>query len=133
MNQKQKDKITEMRKNGGSYLEIASSLGISQNTVKSFCQRNRLNSNFSPQIEYESLPLCRQCSAPVKQLPGKKAKIFCSDECRMSWWNAHPGIVKRKNGRTFSCQTCGRDFIGYGSRDRKFCSHTCYGLSKVVR
>jgi len=133
LNQKQKEALKKLRGAGRSYLEIADQLGLSQNTVKSFCQRNRLASAISPEPETINVTLCRECNSPLIQTSGKKKKLFCSDHCRLSWWNAHQETVKRKNGRTFSCQTCGRDFMGYGKRERKYCSRSCYGLSKVVR
>lgn len=42
MTNEQKAKITELRHNGVSYASIASALGISKETVKSFCRRNSL-------------------------------------------------------------------------------------------
>jgi len=38
----QKEQITQMRSEGFSYAKIAAALGISENTVKSFCRRNNL-------------------------------------------------------------------------------------------
>jgi uncharacterized protein YjcR len=38
----QKDEIAKMRSEKMSYAQIASVLGLSANTVKSYCQRNNL-------------------------------------------------------------------------------------------
>ena len=44
MTNEQKIQIAEMRKLGLGYIKIARNLGISENTVKSFCRRNNLAS-----------------------------------------------------------------------------------------
>ena len=63
---------------------------------------------------------------PVKQNPGRKKKRFCSDSCRMKWWNSHMDKVKRKAIYEFTCLHCGRTFTAYGNSGRKYCSHDCY-------
>jgi len=47
MTQQQKEKIIKMRRGGFSYSRISTALGISENTVKSFCRRNNLGSAFT--------------------------------------------------------------------------------------
>ena len=42
MNHQQKEDIRQMRAEGHSYAKIADRLGISENTVKSYCRRNNL-------------------------------------------------------------------------------------------
>lgn len=42
MNDEQKQKIISLRRDGAGYGSIATELGISINTVKSFCRRNSL-------------------------------------------------------------------------------------------
>jgi endogenous inhibitor of DNA gyrase (YacG/DUF329 family) len=130
MNNLQKEQIVILRANGESYSKIADALGISVNTVKSFCRRNNLGGVASKPIDDT---FCRQCGAPLKQIAGKKQKRFCSDKCRMLWWNRHPEKMNRKAIREFTCQTCGQVFEAYGKRERKYCSRTCYGKSKAVR
>ena len=41
----EKSRLIAMRKAGRSYTEIADELGISKNTVKTFCRRNRCSSS----------------------------------------------------------------------------------------
>ena len=43
MTDRQKDRIRQMRAAGYGYMKIAQELGISENTVKSFCQRKGLS------------------------------------------------------------------------------------------
>jgi len=133
MNHQQKEAIQQLREEGQSYSRIAELLGISDNTVKSYCRRNNLGGVALPASEPVSETFCRQCGAPLKQIIGKKQKQYCSDQCRLAWWNAHPEAVTHKSMRLFTCQTCGRVFEGYGKRERKFCSRACYGKSKAVQ
>ena len=79
--------MTALRQAGRSYAEIAGELGISKNTVKTFCRRNGLT------VEAENVPvtetsdqlegrLCPTCGKQVIQTQGRKEKKFCSDTCR---------------------------------------------------
>jgi len=133
MNHQQKVAVLQMRTEGSSYTNIAEMLCISENTVKSYCRRNNLGGVASVPTVSVAAICCRQCGAVVKQTPGKKRKRYCSDQCRMTWWNAQPEVATRKSAQRFTCKTCGRDFQGYGKRVRKYCSRACYGKSKAVR
>ena len=57
-----------------------SQLGLSVNTVASFCKRQRGS---------ESCPHCPQCGRSVVQTPHRKPKRFCSTQCHNTWWNHH--------------------------------------------
>lgn len=70
--------------------------------------------------------LCRNCLAPLEQTPHKRKRMFCSDACRMAWWNAHPESVQRKAYYTLTCRHCGKQFESYGNSHRVFCSRDCY-------
>ena len=56
----------------------------------------------------------------------KKRKVFCSAECRVRWWNAHPYMVNQKAVYHFVCAYCGKEFTAYGNNKRKYCCHACY-------
>jgi len=133
MNGLQKEQIALLRAEGKSYTKIADTLGLSINTVKSYCRRNNLGRNATIMSDSMDGTFCCLCGVPLKQTIGKKQKRFCSDKCRMAWWNAHPEDVNHKTIRSFTCQTCGQSFDAYGKRERKYCSRTCYGRSKAVR
>lgn len=121
----ERNKIVRMRKSGIGYATIAQELGLSKNTVKTFCRRNGLTSVAVVETDLEQ-HFCPQCGAPVEQMPGRKPKKFCCDICRNRWWNAHLGEVKRKAMYEYVCPTCGKIFYAYGNRHRKYCSHECY-------
>ena len=119
MTEDQKHQILSLRKQGYGYTKIARELGVSENTVKSYCRRNSL-----AKVEREvSTPhTCLQCGAPVKQNEKRKLKKFCSDKCRMAWWNSHRSEVNHTE--TCVCSNCKTEFKAYGAR--KYCSHSCY-------
>ena len=80
MNAEQKDQIRELHSSGLGYKKIAAQLGLSVNTVASFCKRQRGS---------ESCPHCPQCGRSVVQTPHRKPKRFCSTQCHNTWWNHH--------------------------------------------
>lgn len=130
MDEKQKQKVAVLRANGCGYRTIAGKLGISPNTVKSYCRRNGLGGVAVPkrkitQFTGEVMP-CRNCGAEIRQVAKRKKKIFCCDRCRNEWWNRHLDLVDRRALRTQTCPVCGREFEVYGSAPRKYCSHECY-------
>ena len=133
MNHIQREKIVQLRNAGLSYAGIAQTLALSENTVKSYCQRNNLGGSLkiSPSDDEVSQAHCTNCGTLLNQMAGHRAKKFCSDRCRMAWWNKHPSALSRKNTRVFTCQACGKCIEAYGKRERKYCSLSCYGKSKA--
>lgn len=126
MNELQKEKIIEFRQLGLSYSKIADALGISINTIKSFCRRNNLGGYVGKGNKKIDLTFCKNCGKELKQVLGKKPLKFCSDICRVKWWNAHPEMVNKKAIYSFSCANCGKPFTAYGNSKRKYCCHSCY-------
>ena len=125
----QKENIKLMRGKGESYSRIAATLGVSENTVKSFCRRNNLGGVKAvpvPMPETANQSFCKQCGKEIVQNPGRKTKMFCTYLCRMDWWKSHPETVSRKAVYSFSCPYCKTEFTAYGNKSRKFCSHACY-------
>ena len=126
MTDKQRTQIKDYRKEGYGYKKISQLTGVCENTVKSFCRRNGLGGNAGSMKLASNESLCKCCGVPVKQTPGRKQKIFCSDHCRNKWWNAHLSLVNRKAYYEYTCPTCGKVFTVYGNANRKYCSHECY-------
>lgn len=118
----QKEKIRYWRMEGLGYGGIAARLGISENTVKSFCRRNNLTGTAA----MEASMACRHCGQPLAALPGRKDRKFCSEACRRTWWKANPELVDRKAFYLLTCARCGKEFESYGNKNRKYCSHACY-------
>ena len=122
MTDKEKERIRFWRMEGLGYGGIADRLGISENTVKSFCRRN----NLTGAAAVEASMACRQCGQPLALVPGRKGRKFCTEACRRAWWQAHPELVERKAFYKMACARCGREFVSYGNKSRKYCSHACY-------
>lgn len=129
----QKGHVLRMRSEGKSYSKIAAYLGISENTIKSFCQRNNLGvSNAALKVENvsnngtEALNFCKNCGKTIEQRSGKKPRKFCSDKCRMTWWNSHTEEVSKKSIYHLECEACNKPFESYGNMNRKYCTHSCY-------
>jgi len=124
----QKKITTDMRSNGASYAEIANTLELSKNTVKSYCQRNKLVQTTI--VKKDNCTYCKQCGQEMEIITGRKLKKFCSDKCRTAWWMAHPDKLNRKATYNFICKYCGDNFTAYGNQTRKFCNHACYVASR---
>lgn len=125
MTTEQKSKILSLRDSGHGYAAIAAKVGISKDTVKSFCRRNGA-AGIRAAKQAEQRNRCPQCGKKLIQAEKKKPRRFCSDQCRQAWWNAHPEMVKQKAVYSFVCPTCGKPFTAYGNSRRKYCSHQCY-------
>lgn len=127
MTNEQKAKIAELRSKGCGYKAVADLLGIGKDTIKSYCQRNKLSGERAVHTTIKNASgLCPQCGKPVVQIPGMKPRRFCSTECRVAWWNTHQDHVRQKAVYAFTCETCGHSFTAYGNQHRKYCSHNCY-------
>lgn len=125
MTDNQKQSIKEMRGSGLGYKKIARALDLPLGTVQSFCRRK--NITVVEPVIYDDNH-CRQCGKPLIQMDRVKKRKFCSDECRVIWWTAHP-CSKNSDSKLFHaavCENCGKTFPVYGSTPRKYCSHRCY-------
>ena len=127
MTGKQKQQITDYRKQGYGYTQISKMMDLSIECVRTYCKRHGLGGvvGYGEQTK-EATSCCEQCGTVISQYPGRKHKRFCSDRCRMLWWNSHQDQVKRKANYECSCANCKKVFISYGNKGRKYCSHFCY-------
>ena len=125
MTKQEIETLNLMRSHDKSAMDIALALGLSVNTVRSYIRRH-------PPKDAVQVG-CRQCGKPVMQVKGRKAKYFCSNRCRNAWWNAHPEKVQRKAYYRLTCQFCGKEFVSYGNKNRKYCSRLCYADARRSR
>jgi len=133
MTDAQKQNIRDMRLRGMGYKRIAGSLDLSENTVKSFCKRNKLGSVTLHPISAtggDEGAICKQCGKPLERKPKKKSKTFCNNKCRYDYWNASP--EQRKSAHHTVCAGCGVVFTSAGS-NRKYCGHPCYIASRFSK
>lgn len=128
MTESQMQQITDMRKDGLGYTTIASRMGITKDRVRSFCRTRGLTgartSSYVPENAGDNY--CINCGNRLGHTAGKRKRKFCSDDCRLTWWNNHPDQVKRKAYYSFTCHYCKAQFSAYGNANRTYCSHECY-------
>ena len=124
MTDTQRAQIIALRKKGQGYKKIAKLTGISENTVKSYLRRKQISDDILARSIQAGV--CPTCGATLICIPGKKPKKFCSDRCRMRWWNTHLDQVNRKANYDFTCPACKKTFTVYGNANRKYCCHACY-------
>lgn len=122
MTENEKMQIVMLQKKGYGAKKIAGILGIPMNRVRSHIRRHPL--------QEEAHQGCMQCGKPLVQLPQRKERKFCSDKCRMAWWNAHQDQVRRKAYYNLICPRCGESFQSYGKKDRIYCSRKCYAEAR---
>jgi len=115
----QKETVLAMRKQGLTYADIAGQMDLSPNTVKSLCRRS--GAAVQP-LERNDDSVCKNCGAPLQQNATGRKRSFCSDQCRYAWWNRK----RRVRLYRLNCLCCGRQFISYGNKKRKFCGRECY-------
>ena len=122
MTDKEKQQIKALRESGESYAQISKMMDLPINSIKTYCRRNNLT---SIDVEREDkTSTCLECGKSIEQNPGRKKKKFCSDKCRMLWWNSHSEEVNRKANYSCTCAFCGKQFTSYGNKHRKYCSHS---------
>ena len=132
----QKEKIYKLRLQGLSYKTIADEISISIDAVKCYCKRHQLND--LEELAKRNAPtnqnpgLCLQCNKLIRQKKRGRTKKFCSDTCRYTWWNENQDRRSKSEAATYryACRHCGKDFISYGDKHRKYCSHDCYIKSR---
>jgi len=131
MKEEIKQKIIDLRHECRSYSQIATSLQLSENTVKSVCRRTAML--VKEELRSKSAEHCKNCGTSLKNKRlGKPAK-FCSEACRREWWKSNNASSNRKAYYPCRCQGCNKEFLSYGNSDRKYCSHTCYISKQFIK
>lgn len=128
MTQEQQEQIRELRRKGTGYRNIAAETGIPRDTVRSFCKRNGLDGYASEMGKAGEEGRCRYCGKALEQPPTGRKRKFCSDDCRREWWKRHPEKIERKQESFYpqTCRYCGKEFLAYGNKGRRYCSRGCY-------
>lgn len=123
MTDEEKKTAMKMIERGYGYRIIASQLGLSVNTVKSFCHRQKVKGTDIP-MTYVPYRDCLWCGELLAQLPHKKKKKFCSDKCRLAYWNDQPEELRKRTHHECVCEFCGKTFLK--PKPQRFCSTACY-------
>lgn len=129
----QADLIRQFRMEGLGYKAIATKTGLTRDIVRNFCKSNKLEGygpatkrNVKEQIY--SGDACRHCGKEISQPMTGRSRKFCSEQCRRNWWKANPEAKNRKETAIYhrTCIRCGKVFVSYGNKKRKYCCHDCY-------
>lgn len=137
MTEVEKQQIHELRLKGLGYKAIAAVLGLSRDSVKSYCKRNGLYGDVSvvslniEEMKKQSL-VCLHCGKKLKQKKKGRTRKFCSEECRRIWWKNNQDKRNKKDTAVYkyTCVYCQKEFSSYGNKNRKYCSHSCYIKSR---
>lgn len=144
MNNEEKQRIIDMKVSGKSANAISKELNISLNTVKSFLRRNKENINANDKANENIIVLsetrksepptfdgkCLNCGKDIIQNDKTKKRKFCSEECKKEWWKHHTECLNKKAIYEIKCEGCSKTFKSYGNKNRKYCSHSCYIVSR---
>lgn len=112
----QKEEINRLQKQGLGYRRIAKELKLSMTAVKGYCQRHPVEPD---------LDICLQCGRPLTRTPHRKRRKFCSDCCRIAWWNDNRDKASRQTLYSTVCAFCGKSFQS-NKAGRVYCSRQCY-------
>jgi hypothetical protein len=133
MTEAQANQIVEMRIKGVGYKSIGTVVGLSRDIVRNYCKAHNLTGYASAltkniQMRMESGEVCQYCGGTIVKPKMGRPKKFCSEKCRREWWKSHPEAVNRSEAASYElkCENCGKTFISYGNRNRKYCSRDCY-------
>lgn len=133
MTEEQKQMIRVLRQQGLGYQAIGNMIGLSRDSVRSFCKNHGIN-GVAPLVQLtikdmiKNGELCGYCAGPItKARTGRPAK-FCCPECRRSYWKAHRDEGHKSVEATYvmECQYCHKVFMSYGNKTRKYCCHEHY-------
>lgn len=130
MTKAEKETVLSLRQRQYSFSTIAEATGLPLGTIKSFLSRVSGKQEVQPimvQHITAGLPHCRQCGAALDQTTRGKSKSFCSDHCRMVYWNEHRDLSQRASAHEQTCEVCGRTFFTYRGQ---YCSRACYGQAR---
>ena len=133
MTDRQAEQIRLMRQDGMGYKAIALNIGLSRDIVRNFCKKNEMagyGAALKLNIEEQKKigRVCLFCGKAIDQPITGRHKKFCSDICRRKWWSEHQDRLNKSDTALYklSCKRCGAEFISYGNKSRKYCSHECY-------
>ena len=131
MNEVESLQIHNLRLKGTGYKAIAALLGISRDSVRGFCKRRELEGDSKVEPENNN-PFCPCCGQVITKKARGRTRRFCSDNCRQKWWADNYDARNKKPEAIYkySCLTCGKEFIAYGDKYRKYCSPDCYFKSR---
>lgn len=140
MTDAQARQIQEMRMKGNGYKAIGAALGLSRDIVRNYCKKRNLAGyaavvSKNRKLMVDGKEVCHFCGNAVTQPKTGRPRRFCSEKCRREWWKAHPEAMNKSEAASYklTCQHCGKTFISYGNKNRKYCSRECYIQYRFLR
>lgn len=124
MDKRQIDEIQTLRNGGQSMGQISKTTGIPVSTVKSYFRRHRPESE-EGSVKKAPAEFCQHCGKAINKGGRGKPRRFCKESCRRAWWKAHKDSISSDSPQ-IKCAYCGKTFVSYESRKRRYCSHQCY-------
>lgn len=112
-------KIIVLRAKGYGHRRISETLEMPENVLKYYFKCNPAT--------FISVK-CKNCEKEVRCIPTYRKKVFCSDECRMTWWSKHQDEINHKMYH-HTCIVCGREFDSFRANSIS-CSKRCNGTLK---
>ena len=127
MDQDRIDRIIDLREKGMGYRAIALETGLTRDLVRYYCKSRGFGGKIKETLTDKGV-LCPQCGKAIEQPPRGRRRKFCSESCRRAFWHAHPEEGNRSESSIYrlTCECCGKEFLSYGNRNRKYCSRDCY-------
>ena len=108
LSEKDKRDMDLLYAQGNNYKEISTALNLSYKQVYRY-SKGTLGVR------------CLQCGKAIKQTPHKRQKKFCSDKCRIKWWNHNADLNTRTPHHTHDCDR---------AVEQKYCSRECYDKAR---
>lgn len=122
-------RILFLREQGCKYSQISEDTGIPIGTIKTFFRRNQASAASQESVgvisHKKDEAICKCCGCRMVQKNGQKPRKFCSNSCRMKWWNSHPELMKKKRIYEYICPECKKVFTSV-RKGKKYCCHECY-------
>lgn len=133
MTDTQAKEIRELRIKGIGYRSISYVVGLSRDIVRNYCKAKGLDGyasmlSLEQKEKMQRNQVCFNCEKKIHQPTTGRPKKFCSDKCRREWWKSHKEALIKKESATYhlNCSYCDLEFVSYGNKKRKYCSHNCY-------
>ena len=119
------DRIIDLREKGMGYRAIALETGLTRDLVRYYCKSRGFGGKIKETLTDKGV-LCPQCGKTIEQPARGRKRRFCSEACRRAYWHSHPEEGNKSALYHLTCACCGREFLSYGNKNRKYCSRECY-------
>lgn len=135
MQEELKEQILLLRKAGMKPRKIAQYTGAPVSSTWTLCKDAGLDSLPTDDGVLERInnhQACAYCGHSITQPVTGRPRHFCSDACRRAYWKLHRPELKKKPESIYTkvCPYCGKTFVVYGNKKRKYCCHEHYVLDR---